>query len=99
MAGYIRLCSQLLCKLYNAVSNLKSKQVTTMNTAVLNQIPCGEELTRAVIELEEATAARQIKAQIQRGLDASNDPAAPRTAHADFMAELKAELVSRIDAR
>ncbi len=66
-----------------------------MNSDVLKQIPTGEDLTRAVIELEDAASARQVKAQIQRGLDASNDPAAPRTAHADFMAELKAELVRR----
>jgi hypothetical protein len=46
---------------------------------------------------EEADAARQIKAHIQRGLDASNNPAAPRTGHADFVAELKAELMSRIN--
>jgi hypothetical protein len=70
-----------------------------MNTAVLNQIPKGEDLTRAVFEVEEVDQARKLKAQIQRGLDASNDPNAPRTTHADFMAELKAELMSKIDAR
>lgn len=70
-----------------------------MNTAVLNQIPKGEDLTRAIFEIEENDQARKIKAQIQRGLDASNNPKAPRTAHGDFMAELKAELMSRIDAR
>ncbi|GGX54740.1 hypothetical protein ACO0LB_20145 [Undibacterium sp. SXout7W] len=70
-----------------------------MNTAVLNQIPKGEDLTRAVFEVEEIEQARKVKAQIQRGLDASNDKSAPRTAHADFMAELKAELMSRVDAR
>jgi hypothetical protein len=69
-----------------------------MNSAVLNQVPRGDDLTRAVIELEEVDAARQTKAHIQRGLDASNDPDAPRTTHADFMAELRAELMSRIDA-
>jgi hypothetical protein len=37
--------------------------------------------------------------RIQRGLAAANDPTAPRTTHADFMAELKAELLSRINAR
>jgi hypothetical protein len=70
-----------------------------MNTAVLNQIPKGEDLTRAVFEVEEVDQARKLKAQSQRGLDASNDPNAPRTTHADFMAELKAELMSKIDAR
>ena len=70
-----------------------------MNTSVLNQIPKGEELTRAVIELEEHDLRRREKAQIQRGLDASGDPAAARTAHADFMAELKTELMARVDAR
>lgn len=70
-----------------------------MNRAVLNQVPKGEQLSQAVIELEQLERARQIKAQIQRGLDASNDPAAPRTAHADFMAELKAELLETINAR
>jgi hypothetical protein len=30
-----------------------------MNTAVLNQVPRGDDLTRAVIELEEIDAARQ----------------------------------------
>jgi hypothetical protein len=71
----------------------------TMNITLRNQVPTGEELTQAVMALEEAEHLRQIKAQIQRGLDAANDPAAPRTAHVDFMAELKAELLSRINAR
>lgn len=70
-----------------------------MNTSVLNQVPKGDELTRAVIELEEHDLRRQEKAQIQRGLDASNDPKAARTTHVDFMAELKTELMARIDAR
>lgn len=70
-----------------------------MNTAILDQVPKGEDLTRAVFELEEIDQTRHIKAQIQRGLDASSDPKTTRTAHADFMAELKAELMSRIDAR
>lgn len=74
-------------------------KVITMNTLVLNQVPKGEDLTRAVFELEAHDQQRQDKAQIQRGLDASNDPNAPRTTHADFMVELKAELMSRIDAR
>ena len=69
-----------------------------MNTSVLNQVPKGEELTRAVIELEEHESQRHDKAQIQRGLDASNDPKATRTTHADFMAELKTELMARVDA-
>lgn len=70
-----------------------------MNTSVLNQVPKGEELTRAVFELEDHELQRYDKAQIQRGLDASNDPNAPRTAHDKFMSELKAELMRRIDAR
>ena len=70
-----------------------------MNTSVLNQVPKGEDLTRAVLEMEEHDLRLHDKAQIQRGLDASNDPNAPRTAHADFMTELKAELMNRIDAR
>ncbi len=70
-----------------------------MHTSIFKQVPKGEDLTRAVLEQEEFDSARQIKAQVQRGLDASNDPNAPRTAHADFMAELKSELMSRIDAR
>lgn len=70
-----------------------------MKTSVLNQVPKGEELTRAVFELESHDLMRRDKMQIQRGLDASNDPNSPRTAHADFMVELKAELLSRIDAR
>lgn len=70
-----------------------------MNTSVLNQVPKGEDLTRAVFELEEHDQQRYDKAQIQRGLDASNNPNALRTAHADFMGELKTELMARIDAR
>ena len=70
-----------------------------MNTSVLNQVPKGEDLTRAVLEMEEHDLRLHDKAQIQRGLDASNDPNAPRTAQSDFMTELKAELMSRIDAR
>ncbi len=70
-----------------------------MNTSVLNQVPKGEDLTRAVLEMEEHDLRLHDKAQIQRGLDASNDTNAPRTAHTDFMTELKAELMSRIDAR
>lgn len=70
-----------------------------MNTSVLNQVPKGEDLARAIFELEEHDLARHVKAQVQRGLDASNDPNAPRTSHADFMVELKTELMSRIDAR
>lgn len=70
-----------------------------MNPSVLNQVPKGEDLTRAVLELEEHESARQIKAQVQRGLDASNDPDEPRTSHADFMDELKADLMRRVDAR
>lgn len=70
-----------------------------MNRSVLNQVPKGEDLTRAVFELEEYDQQRRDKAQIQRGLDAFNDPNSPRTAHADFMVELKAELLRRIDAR
>lgn len=49
----------------------------------------------AIIAQSENESAQQIKEQIQRGLDASNDPTAPRTTQADFMAELKAELVNR----
>ena len=70
-----------------------------MNTHILKQIPKGEDLTRAVFELEEHDQQRREKAQIQRGLDASNDPNSPRTAHADFMGELKTELMRRVDAR
>lgn len=70
-----------------------------MKTSVLNQVPKGADLTRAVFDLEVHDLMRHDKAQILRGLDASNDPNSPRTAHADFMVELKAELMSRIDAR
>ena len=70
-----------------------------MHTSILKQVPKGEDLTRAVLEQEEFELAQQIKAQVQRGLDASNDPNSPRTAHADFMAELKTELMRRVDAR
>lgn len=70
-----------------------------MKTAILDQVPKGDDLTRAIFEVEEHENARYVKAQIQRGLDASNDANAPRTTHADFMAELKAELMRRIDAR
>jgi hypothetical protein len=71
----------------------------TMNTAVLNQIPQGEDLARAVFEIEENDQARKTKAQIQRGLDAANNPNAPRTPHKVFMDELKTEILRRIDAR
>ena len=54
-----------------------------MNTSVLKQVPKGEDLTRAVLEMEEHDLRMHDKAQIQRGLDASNDPNAPRTAHAN----------------
>jgi hypothetical protein len=47
----------------------------------LIQIPKGEELARAVFELEEHELARHAKAQVQHGLDASNDPNAFRTSH------------------
>lgn len=70
-----------------------------MNASVLDLVPKGEDLTRAVFELEEHDRVQQSKVQIQRGLDAANDPNAPRTAHASFMAELKSEIMSRIDAR
>lgn len=70
-----------------------------MNTSVLNQVPKGEDLSRAFLELEEHDLRLRNKAQVQRGLDASNDPNSPRTAHTDFMTELKTELMSRIDAR
>lgn len=70
-----------------------------MKISVLNQVPKGDDLTRAVFDLELHDLMRHDKAQIQRGLDASNDPSSPRTLHADFMVELKAELMSRIDAR
>ena len=70
-----------------------------MNTAVLSQVPKGDDLATAVFELEERDEAQHVKAHIQRGLDVSNDPAAPRTAHADFMAELKTEIMRQIDAR
>ena len=70
-----------------------------MDASILKQIPKGEDLTRAVFELEEHDQQRHEQAQIQRGLDASNDPNLPRTAHADFMGELKTELMSRVDAR
>jgi hypothetical protein len=82
-----------------AIIQPSTNQVSAMNIAVLNQVPKGEQLSQAVVELEQLERARQVKAQIQRGLDASNDPAAPRTAHADFMAELKAELMDKINAR
>jgi len=36
-----------------------------MNTFVLNQVPKGEELTRAVFELEEHELARRVKTQVQ----------------------------------
>ncbi|MDX8398766.1 MAG: hypothetical protein R8K20_00780 [Gallionellaceae bacterium] len=65
----------------------------------MNQAPKGEDLTRAVLEMEEQDLRLHDKAQIQRGLDATNDPKARRTAHADFTTKLKAELMSRIDAR
>jgi hypothetical protein len=70
-----------------------------MNAAVLSHVPRGEDLARAVFEIEENDQARRVKAQIQRGLDAANDPNAPRTPHKVFMAELKAEILRRIDAR
>ena len=73
------------------------KRNTPMNTSVLGQIPKGDDLTRAVNELAENDQARQVKAQIQRGLDASNDPSAIRTDHTRFMAELKAELLKKAD--
>ncbi len=70
-----------------------------MKTSVLNQVPKGEGLTRAVFNLEMHDLMRHDKAQIQRGLDAYNDPIAPRTSHADFMVEPKTEFLSRIDVR
>lgn len=70
-----------------------------MNTLVLNQVPKGEDLARALYELEDHDQQRRDKVQIQRGLDASSNPNSPRTAHTDFMGELKAELMRRIDAR
>ncbi|MGS0741357.1 type II toxin -antitoxin system TacA 1-like antitoxin [Glaciimonas sp. GG7] len=59
-----------------------------MNATVLNQVP-NEDLTG---DLENSDDALRVKAHIQRGLDASNNPDAPRTTHADFMGELKTEL-------
>ena len=70
-----------------------------MNTAVLDHIPRGEALENAFFELEDQDQAQQAKEQIQRGLDAANDPSAPRTAHRDFMAELKAEILRKINDR
>jgi hypothetical protein len=70
-----------------------------MNTAILKQVPKGEDLTRAIGEVEEREYAEYVKKQIQRGLDMSNNPAAPRTSHAKFMAELKEEIMSKINAR
>ena len=69
------------------------------NTAILNRVPQGEYLTRAIVELDEHDQAQQFKEQIHRGLDASNSPTAHRTAHVNFMAELKKELMNRINAR
>ena len=79
--------------------NTLAPKAKIMNTLVLKQVPKGEDLTRAVLEMEEHDLREHHKAQIQRGLDASNAPNAPRTAHADFMTELKGELMNRIDAR
>jgi hypothetical protein len=70
-----------------------------MRKAVLNQIPKGEELTSAIVELAENEHARYVKEQIQRGLTASSNPTELRTAHADFMVELKTEIMTRIDAQ
>lgn len=70
-----------------------------MNTAALEQDPQGDDLTNALAEQAATDTEQQIKAKIQRGLDASNVPASKRTAHADFMAKLKAAIVKQIDAR
>lgn len=70
-----------------------------MISPIPNQIPRGDNLTRAVSEHQPYAGSQDIEAQIQRGFDASNDRQASRTSHADFMAELKSEIMVRINAR
>ncbi len=53
----------------------------------------------AFSDLEEREYARYVKDKIQHALDVAKDPKQARTPHADFMAELKAELLSKINAQ
>ncbi len=68
-----------------------------MKTAIADHTPKGDMLEANPVGSEEQEQARLEIAQIQRGLDASGNPFAPRTAHADFMSELKTELLHRRD--
>ncbi len=70
-----------------------------MKSTISDQIPQGEDLARAVFNVEELEYAQYAMGKIQIGLDAAKDLHSPRTAHADFMAELKAELLNKINAR
>jgi hypothetical protein len=69
------------------------------STQLSNQIPSGDSLMRAVGEYQKYTGWQNSRTQIQHGFDASNDRNSPRTLHIDFMAELKSEVMARINAR
>jgi hypothetical protein len=64
-----------------------------------NQIPSGDSLMRAVGEYQKYAGSQDGRAQVQRGLDASNEQNSSRTQHADFMTELRVEVMARINAR
>jgi hypothetical protein len=70
-----------------------------MFSPIPSQIPRGDMLTQAVNEHQKYVESQDSKVQIRHALDVSKDSHAPRMLHADFMAELKAEIMARINAR
>lgn len=70
-----------------------------MKSTISDQIPQGEDLAKAIFNVEELEYAQYAKGKIQIGLNAAKDVHSPRTAHAEFMAELKTELLNKINAR
>ncbi|RXZ36476.1 hypothetical protein D9O50_08110 [Oxalobacteraceae bacterium CAVE-383] len=70
-----------------------------MISPISNQIPRGDYLAQAVNEHQKYAESQDSKAQVQHAFDVSKDGRAPRTLHADFMAELNAQVLVRINAR
>jgi hypothetical protein len=70
-----------------------------MISPIPSQIPRGDMLTQAVNEHQKYVESQDSKAKIRHALDVSKDSHAPRMSHADFMAELKAEIMARINTR
>jgi hypothetical protein len=104
--GVFFLCATVTAKNFDSsgapdakfkIGPLQKEQ--TMIPPISNQIPRGEQLTQAVSQLQRYDEQQNIKTQIQDGVDASNNLNAPRTAHGNFMAEIKAEIMVRINAR